>query len=332
MNHHNVKRRGLTLVELLVVIVILTMVTAATIPLMAPATGARKVREAARLVAATLANAQARAISTGRPVGVWIQRISSQPTSGVEGTDSANQSLEMFLCEEPPPYAGESMGDTVAISSSGQTVTFSTPIPKNFVNQGDRIRFNYRGRFHTISALTPDATGNAYQSATITPNAQNPARVPFQIYSEPRKASDPPAQVPVGTFVDLKHSGIGDSQLPTDEFYAQNKLGQPVLVMFSSTGALDSVRYFHEPSNMYRTDRGQSVYLLIGQPNLGANPVPNHKNPENIWVAVNPHSGLVTSSEVAITRDYNPYAYTPKVSELQASREFARKAQNMTGR
>jgi hypothetical protein len=82
------------------------------------------------------------------------------------------------------------------------------------------------------------------------------------------------------------------------------------------------------------------VYLLVAQ-RTGDNVTapPSYMNQENVWVAVNPQSGLVTTSEVAIGTDdaqalsgmdwSDPQAVAQLIS---ASRAFARQAQNMGGR
>ncbi len=122
------RRKGLTLVELLVVIVILSLVTAATIPLMQPATTERRIREGARMVATVMANAQARALATGRPVGVWFQRLPYaesefdpqdlvNPQNGL-ADQPAHFAIEMFLCEVPSPFTGET---SQASAQIGQT-------------------------------------------------------------------------------------------------------------------------------------------------------------------------------------------------------------------
>src|SRR5947207_650634 len=68
-------RAGLTLIELLVVLIIVAILTAVTIPVIKPAMDTRKVREATRLVSTMLGAAQTRAVTTGRPAGVWFERF-----------------------------------------------------------------------------------------------------------------------------------------------------------------------------------------------------------------------------------------------------------------
>ena len=65
-------RSGLTLVELMVVVVILVILVGVVLPLAQPALKGREIREAARQVNTMFASARARAAATGRPVGVAI--------------------------------------------------------------------------------------------------------------------------------------------------------------------------------------------------------------------------------------------------------------------
>ncbi len=96
--------RGITLLELLVVMLIILMVTAAAIPIIAPAMQNRQMREATRLVTSFLGAAKARAVQTGRPVGVVIERFNGQPFA-----------LQMAQVEVPPPYSGDTMQSKVTI-------------------------------------------------------------------------------------------------------------------------------------------------------------------------------------------------------------------------
>jgi type II secretion system protein H len=361
--------RGLTLVELLVVIVILTMVTAATIPLMAPVTGARKVRESARLLASVFAQAQSRALATGRPAGVWIQRLASGPNDFV---DRANQAIDLFLCESPPPYSGDTALARAMVEADGNNlvVTIINDLPQSYVFIGDRIRFNYRGPVYRIAGVGPrvnvqstyadgSMTGKNMAinlQATDIPPPLN-VQLPFQIFRQPVKTADEPVTLPVGAIVDLGFSGVGNgmefavplagatASANTPSAAATGIPHRPVLVMFGPSGNLDSVYFGHRPRTLSTPQFEPykpltAVYLLIGQ-QTGDNAaaVPNYMNQENVWVAVNPQSGLVTTSEVAIGTDEATavanmdWTDPQEVQQLlSASRAYARSAQNMGGR
>ncbi len=65
-------RRGFTLVELLVVLFIVGLVSAATLPVIIPTLNQRQVQEGSRIVQQALINARFTAMSTGRPAGVRL--------------------------------------------------------------------------------------------------------------------------------------------------------------------------------------------------------------------------------------------------------------------
>ncbi|QDU58266.1 pilus assembly FimT family protein [Aeoliella mucimassa] len=93
---------GLTLVELLVVIVILATLTAAALPVLTPSTTERRIRETSRSLNTFIAMVQAQAIRTGRPSGIALKRLSSE-------TNNANDRgvcIEVVHVEQPAPYTG----------------------------------------------------------------------------------------------------------------------------------------------------------------------------------------------------------------------------------
>jgi type II secretory pathway pseudopilin PulG len=96
------KRRGVTLIELLIVILIVMMITAFSIPVIAPAIQGRRVREGARMFSTFLSAARGRAIETGRPAGVWLERMPAYP--------EAVQNI--YMAESPPAYGGDFQDST----------------------------------------------------------------------------------------------------------------------------------------------------------------------------------------------------------------------------
>lgn len=161
------QREGMTLVELLIVITLLVMLMAAALPLMRPLLDDRKVRETSRQLNVFFANAKARALLSGRPVGVWIERSTLDP----------RQASRLYIAEVPPPYAGDLLGATASLEDENgdgladsaildQTGSFSaapptgftslpaaTQAPWAFVRPGDFIRFDYRGTYYKIQQI-----------------------------------------------------------------------------------------------------------------------------------------------------------------------------------
>jgi prepilin-type N-terminal cleavage/methylation domain-containing protein len=90
--------RGMTLIELMVVIVILTLLVGGVLPLVSPNNDARKISEAARSLQTYLMQAQAEAARTGRPVGVGFR----------ETTAGSGVAIEAFQMLVPKPFPGSS--------------------------------------------------------------------------------------------------------------------------------------------------------------------------------------------------------------------------------
>jgi prepilin-type N-terminal cleavage/methylation domain-containing protein len=106
-------RRGVTLLELLIVILIVLMITAFTIPVVAPAIQGRRVREGARMFSTFLNAARNRAIETGRPAGVWLERMPAYPEAV----------SNIYMAEVPPLYGGDFQDSRcvdVVVNKSGQ--------------------------------------------------------------------------------------------------------------------------------------------------------------------------------------------------------------------
>ncbi len=173
--------RGVTLVELLVVITLLLIVTAVTLPVVAPSIQQRRVREATRLVTSYLAAARARALETGRPVAVVIERFTpglANATSTASAGVSQNYSMSLSIAESPPLYAGDTLVSAVSISHPPATLppypsqlylSFNTSIDNWNAQQirvGDGIRFNFQGPIYYFDSSNPYNTNNNIISLT----------------------------------------------------------------------------------------------------------------------------------------------------------------------
>ncbi|MEN0111938.1 MAG: hypothetical protein AAF805_14560, partial [Planctomycetota bacterium] len=93
---------AMTLVELLVVIVLVTILVTTAIPVLSPGGDTRKLREASRAINTYLAGAQARAVETGRPCGVQLNRLSLRTQNW---RDNAVVTSLNYV-EVPAPYRG----------------------------------------------------------------------------------------------------------------------------------------------------------------------------------------------------------------------------------
>jgi type II secretory pathway pseudopilin PulG len=311
------QRRGITLLELLIVMVLLVMVTAAAIPIMAPATESRRMRESARLVSSYFGNAQSRAIALGRPVGVMIERLPNNPTA----------SMDLSMVEVPPPYAGEWLDSRVRIEQAGPqsaTVTFLSPddaaAAATLVQPGDQIKFHYRGDLYRIVSLSGGAMQISWTVDRVAPPFTPPGvGVAYQIFRQPVRSSDAPVQLPAGAVIDLNYSGTGHPSFP-DGTFASTGTNHPIIITFTPSGAVEAI--YHSGQAPIRPT--SAIFLLIGKSERvppGSSPSEqNWADLGNLWVAINPQSGLLTTTENAVGANVNE------------ARAFARSAQNMGGR
>ena len=176
--------RGVTLVEMLIVISIIVILTVTAIKVVQP-DGTRRVREAARAVNVYLSSAQHRAMEIGRPCGVIFHRAN--------GTNFPTAATVLDQCESPPPYAGDETNSVVQVQDwtirpdgnpyfkSGcivlkVQVKFSQ-FSSNMLRPGDLMQLNGQGPFYT---LVYDDVGGSYrtQPPYTSPPAMNPPANP----------------------------------------------------------------------------------------------------------------------------------------------------------
>jgi type II secretory pathway pseudopilin PulG len=152
---------GVTIVELLIVVALILMLSAVTLKTLAPSMAYRQIREATRMVNVFFASARSRAIETGRPTGVWIDRMPGLPEAAVSLSyaqvpdpytgDFADSGLQLLWI---PPMTSTNYGRVqyfalaaVPVAAGGQAniETWSTADPKvqSLVRPGDQIRINY---------------------------------------------------------------------------------------------------------------------------------------------------------------------------------------------
>lgn len=366
-------RLGMTLIELLVVIVIITTLVAAAIPLMSPTNDDRRIREASRGLNTYITGAQARAVSSHRPFGIGLKRVSAQTGKSTPG-DPLNDNgacVEVYYVEQPAPYSGFDVNSRVSValypdqSAAGHPgyaivrfVTRSTtaglgmPVgwagdlfPSNMIRPGDVIEVNgtqfelvndigantnisvgndpnnvnYFGPPTNTNAppqilavplndsgqqINPkyDNKGNEIGSKSVSPYWTNPA--PYKILRQAVIASDEPYQLPEGTAIDLRASGIG-----TDTYFyvpGFNDNAEQIQIMFTPEGRVSRVTFNQKPltnadnsidqNEWFDQSVVDNVFLLVGR--RDRIPAPG------VTASSSPHDSTQVSSEVgAATTD-----------------------------
>jgi len=328
---------------MLVVIMILLILAGVAVPVMRPALEGRRVREAARAVNVYFSSARNRALETGRPSGVMLQRMEVEPGA----------SMILHQVEVPPPYAGDTADARFQVQHYASNTFYAqmqaaaTFTPK-LVSVGDLIQFNGQGPWYQITGpddntddVIDDDAATAtdpllmqptqvsagqmtpWPTPTDTPAWSQP--VPYQILRRPTKSAAAPLQLPMRTVVDLAASGIHPGETtPTAAAPGTSLLGAgPVSILFSGNGSLDRIdaKQGDGAAHPLAGPLVFPVYLLVGRRDkVGDAANPNWADFNNIWVALNPQTGMVTTAPVAST------------TSVDDSRELARKAYSVGGR
>ncbi|MCX7424441.1 MAG: prepilin-type N-terminal cleavage/methylation domain-containing protein [Planctomycetia bacterium] len=354
-------RRGLTLVELLVVITIMMLLAAFVLPKFQLNSKTRKIREAARMISVYLGVARNRAVETNRKCGIMLQRLANQPRGAAM----------LFQVEVPPLYAGDTMDARVRVQYIPGAVPGSDRvfiqeelaglnITNTLVRIGDKIQFNGQGPWYEIigpdalnekgeakadGVLDPPASGPVQMLARVDPAYWNrvpwtssSAPVPFQIERQPLETMAPPVELPTDTVVDLDASG-------TNENPGLFGTGAgSVIVMFSPSGNVSEYYYTNYAGTRESRALTEPMFFLVGKESqLGEGPaaaleaneekLENWRILTNLWVAINPQSGLVSVAENAATPNWlASFASATAAQGIDEARTFAKQARNMGGR
>ena len=325
--------------ELLVAISILVILMAVGARMMNFSVEDRRTREAARAINVYVASARNRAMETGRPCGVMLRRLESQPLCVVG----------MEQVEVPPPYAGDTVqaATRLQLTSGGVAARFGVgDFSDGLVRLHDLMQLNHQGPLYEITQ-GPDSNSDGFldfndkdavdkdgdgfiddyffilqvdlRQGQMLPWPSAPASspaMPYQIIRQPTKSAAAGLQLPVRAVIDLQFSG-------TDEDSIGAVSDQPVYIMFSPNGSLE--RFYHPGHGGGVHPGTEPIYLLVGKQERvpagsAEDGLANWQDVKNLWVTLNPQTGLVTTTEVA------------KGANHVESRSNAREGQSMGGR
>ncbi|MFK7769892.1 MAG: prepilin-type N-terminal cleavage/methylation domain-containing protein, partial [Mariniblastus sp.] len=224
--------RGLTLVELLVVVSILVIVTAFTIPRLRVINKDRNMREAARIVGSAFSKASNRAI-VEKSAGLLIERNPNY----LDGSNVYFAGTRIFTLRALPPFGGDSEFDPTlsGVASNGanviapapgfpntMSVSVLTPLEHTSTNPmiqiNDRIRLNYSSVTYLIVGVDPLPSGRLqlHLSLGLSGQAVMPSfpltgatapGLPYVVYRQPRKLQSSQTDLPDGYVIDLRYSG-----------------------------------------------------------------------------------------------------------------------------
>lgn len=240
-------RTAFTLVELLVVMGIITLVAAVTLPSIKGLMKDQTITQGVRLVNAYAESAKARAIGTGRPVALIIERMKLDNTAGADAT-SNDTSTRLSIGEVFPPYAGDWAGSTATItqhpslagiqvanipfSQAASLIDSQSGLSTKLVDVDDVIQFGDSPQtFRIVAPVSRSGLDVQIQFAnppldaltllptgepTLFPNAQQGSPLPslpmkFRIFRKPSKSLVGYITLPRGICIDLSVSGLGTS-------------------------------------------------------------------------------------------------------------------------
>ncbi|MEM7478055.1 MAG: prepilin-type N-terminal cleavage/methylation domain-containing protein [Planctomycetota bacterium] len=198
------QRRGVTLIELLIVIGVLTLMATVALSTVRSLLRDRKVKQAARMVEQYFESAKIRAITTGRPVAVFMDRLDLRLDQTTQTVTPGNYtSTRLSMGEVFPPYTGDVIGAkgtlwdvnvlTVARTGDGfadqvrfapldvlsafgppPPINSTGPVPagQGFVSVGDIIEFESVNRSFIIESI---------DSVQVLDDMGNPIGVEFAV-------------------------------------------------------------------------------------------------------------------------------------------------------
>lgn len=282
------RRVGLTLVELLIVIGILSLLAAVSLPNIRDIIRDQKFSRTAGVVQSYIAGAQAKAIGAGRPFGVVIERA---------GNDSAirrSHSVRLSYAYTPPPYAGDLAGARAIVTNNGNlafnpadawmlkaaAVQFLNGINDPVMGPGDSVGIGLVPRYFLIQSLnslaasgesigtTPPSNATEWPLIVLTGPAQAEVMqqypvgtsLPFRIIRQPTPSLTAPLELPEGMAIDLVFSGIG---LSGDDF---------------SPLAIDNRRFQSDGSTPVTNRYGSASYAPAGTPTFSPTELADYRS------------------------------------------------------
>ena len=219
-------RKGFTLVEILVVLVIALVVLSIAVPRIRIINNERNYREAARVVGSAFANAGQRAKIDG-VAGVRLTRNPNFVQGGFQFAAS-----EVSLLRGVPGYTGDTTTAEVANTDDDYLIDIDMPLEQaslNLVQAGDTISFNNSSGIYRITGVTPgqDELGNLDPlklrlqiengGPTLDPLVYLPAPpddASFVINRSPRVLRSSTAELPQNYIIDLRFSGFEVQDAP----------------------------------------------------------------------------------------------------------------------
>ena len=335
--HSPYQRRGMTLVELMVVVLILGLLAVTVLPNLANSADSRKIREAARAVSSFVAASQSQAISGRSGGGIRIDVLGSPMGSN----DAA---LDVGMVMIPQPYCGDDPGSVVtvvpdSIDSSKAALTFTggfsdDPLKNASGNMLPHLGIRFGGsriEFMFVPTLYPDPP-NVYRAYMLDPsnlpdlnqtidNTSWPqGAVCYEITAGPLRDGNTSLTLGDGVAIDMTNSYVGTGNILVP------RLSDSVYLLFDSAGVPTS--WIND--GLTKKPFSETLFLLINSVEAIQN---NTSLTESggYWVAIDPRGGVPKVAEVKpqVKPIDDPLTIRAKIRDSQ---EYIRKGLLQTGR
>ena len=313
-------RRGMTLVELLVVVIILGLLGVASAPAINSSSSKRRLREAASSVSSHIIRAASEAVGRNAGYGAWLEPETSatatSPTSALRfcpGTVEASGTVALTVSSLSAATAAVSM------TPSYQALTGTSTVPSGTLLRVSGMPYDYS----LVNTATVVFLGSSTVNSWPKPSGAYPGTVslPFTLQVPPMRTAGGKTVLGGNVCVDLPQSTVGVySYSPTVTPISNNgplimtfdKVGRPKAILFSGTNS-------NGTPTLTASDAQTPVALLVGlrdQVGLAYQSTPTDDNPgtnwqrnDAWWVVIDPRSGGVFQVE-----NY-PNATSPQIAQ-----------------
>ncbi len=318
--------RGVTLVELLVVMSILSIIAVILIPRLRVINKDRNIREAARIVASAFSKASARAINDGSAGLMIVPNPNFQgPTSFEDAGDVSDDEpffagTRIFQMRQLPRYIGDD--ETASATINGNEVTIS-PVPfehtatNPLIQVNDEISFGGSSYRYRISDVSLNGAVLTLDDPAPAPLPTLGSGAPFVVHRQPRRLESSEVELPEGYLIDLRYSGplvrgIHGTYLNQTPQAPQATQPTSIWMQFDANGGISRL-YFDDPVYDEGTNGLQptgALNWLVTQydPNaldpVSGAPASREQDPifspSNKWVTVDSVTGSVNVASGAV--------------------------------
>jgi prepilin-type N-terminal cleavage/methylation domain-containing protein len=350
MQNRQLAHRGMTLVELLVVVAIIGILLAISVPMLKPMLESRRTSNAAQVLAGAFKHARTKAIQEGRSYGIRLSPYKTAPTAAVQlwlvkdnaAEYAVNDPLTRVVVEHGRiiPYRFDVTTGEWQASPIGSAEY--RKVEQHF-RSGSTVQFNHVGSFFPIGGgLVLQDHNNivSYASLCLPDEPVNPYGIPmkYSVSAKPSLSSTwlPPAVMPRGMIVDLAFCGgetvdfDGNAKTSVKDISAHFLAGDEVTVMFSPTGYVDKLYVDNIYTKSQREFKvNEILYFCVGDwdrqidaesgTTLAEDNKSNLEVPATYWVVLHPKTGGVRITENAPVKSSDPMD-----KKLGDARKYAR--------